>query len=46
MPRAPRLKSAIESASQFKRECKRFFGQTPMRDIKVRRLTGYAMVSD
>jgi hypothetical protein len=27
-----------ESASQFNREYKRFFGQPPMRDIKVRRL--------
>jgi AraC-like DNA-binding protein len=29
-----------ESASQFNREYKRFFGQPPMRDIKVRRLAG------
>ena len=35
-----------ESASQFNREYKRFFGQPPMRDIKVRRLAGPAMVSD
>jgi len=35
-----------ESASQFIREYKRFFGQPPMRDIKVRRLAGSAMVSD
>jgi len=35
-----------ESASQFNREYKRFFGQPPMRDIKVRRLAGSAMVSD
>jgi AraC-like DNA-binding protein len=35
-----------ESASQFNREYKRFFGQPPMRDIKVRRLDGSAMVSD
>jgi len=34
-----------ESASQFNREYKRFFGRPPMRDIKVRRL-GSAMVSD
>jgi hypothetical protein len=36
----------LESASQFNREYKRFFGQPPMRDIKVRRLAGSAMVSD
>ena len=35
-----------ESASQFNREYKRFFGRPPMRDIKVRRLAGSAMVSD
>ena len=35
-----------ESASQFNREYKRFFGQPPMRDIKARRLAGSAMVSD
>ena len=35
-----------ESASQFNREYKRFFGQPPMRDVKARRLTGSAMVSD
>jgi AraC-like DNA-binding protein len=35
-----------ESASQFNREYKRFFGQPPMRDIKVRRFVGSAMVSD
>jgi AraC-like DNA-binding protein len=35
-----------ESASQFNREYKRFFGQPPMRDIKVRRLVGSVMVSD
>jgi AraC-like DNA-binding protein len=35
-----------ESASQFNREYKRFFGQPPMRDMKARRLTGSAMVSD
>jgi AraC-like DNA-binding protein len=35
-----------ESASQFNREYKRFFGQPPMRDIKTRRLAGPAAVSD
>jgi AraC-like DNA-binding protein len=35
-----------ESANQFNREYKRFFEQPPMRDIKVRRLAGSAMVSD
>jgi AraC-like DNA-binding protein len=35
-----------ESASQFNREYKRFFGQPPMRDINVRRLAGSGMVSD
>ena len=35
-----------ESASQFNREYKRFFGQPPMRDIKVRRLADSGMVSD
>jgi AraC-like DNA-binding protein len=35
-----------ESASQFNREYKRFFGQPPMRDIKARRLAGSAAVSD
>jgi AraC-like DNA-binding protein len=35
-----------ESASQFNREYKRFFGQPPMRDIKARRLAGYVAVSD
>jgi len=35
-----------ESASQFNREYKRFFGQPPMRDINARRLAGSAMVSD
>jgi AraC-like DNA-binding protein len=35
-----------ESASQFNREYKRFFGQPPRRDVKARRLTGSAMVSD
>jgi len=35
-----------ESASQFNREYKRFFGQPPMRDIKARRLAGVAAASD
>jgi len=35
-----------ESASQFNREYKHFFGQPPMRDIKARRLAGSAAVSD
>jgi len=35
-----------ESASQFNREYKRFFCQPPMRDIKVRRIAGSAMISD
>ena len=35
-----------ESAGQFSCEYKRFFGQPPMRDIKVRRLADSAMVSD
>ena len=35
-----------ESASQFNREYKRFFGQPPMRDIKARRLTGSVAASD
>ena len=35
-----------ESASQFNREYKRFFGQPQMRDIKVHRLDGSAMVND
>lgn len=35
-----------ESASQFNREYKRFFGQPPMRDIKARRLAASAAVSD
>ena len=35
-----------ESASQFNREYKRFFGQPPMRDIKARRVAGSAAVSD
>ncbi len=35
-----------ESASQFNREYKRFFGQPPMRDIKSRRLAGSVVVTD
>ena len=35
-----------ESASQFNREYKRFFGQPPIRDVKARRLAGSAAVSD
>jgi len=35
-----------ESASQFNREYKRFFGQPPMRDIKARRFAGSSTVSD
>jgi len=35
-----------ESASQFSREYRRFFGQPPMRDIKARRLTGSAMLRE
>jgi AraC-like DNA-binding protein len=35
-----------ESASQFNREYKRFFGQPPIRDIKARRLTGCVAVGD
>ena len=35
-----------ESASQFNREYKRFFGQPPIRDIKARRLAGSLAVSD
>lgn len=35
-----------ESASQFNREYKRFFGQPPMRDIKARRLAASAALSD
>jgi AraC-like DNA-binding protein len=34
------FKVGYESASQFNREYKRFFGQSPMRDIKARRLAG------
>jgi len=35
-----------ESASQFNREYKRFFGQPPMRDTKTRRLATSAVVGD
>ena len=35
-----------ESASQFNREYKRFFGQPPMRDIKARQLAGSVPASD
>jgi AraC-like DNA-binding protein len=35
-----------ESVSQFNREYSRSFGQPPMRDIKARRLAGFAAVSD
>jgi AraC-like DNA-binding protein len=35
-----------ESASQFNREYKRFFGQPPVRDIKARRLAGFATTSE
>lgn len=35
-----------ESASQFSREYRRFFGQPPMRDITARRLTGSAMARE
>ena len=35
-----------ESASQFNREYKRFFGQPPMRDTKTRRLAGSDAVSE
>jgi AraC-like DNA-binding protein len=35
-----------ESASQFNREYKRFFGQPPMRDVKAQRLIGSAAMSD
>lgn len=33
-----------ESASQFNREYRRFFGQPPMRDVKTRRLNGGATI--
>lgn len=35
-----------ESASQFNREYKRFFGQPPMRDIKSRRLTELSAIRE
>ncbi len=35
-----------ESASQFNREYRRFFGQPPMRDVKTRLLAGTAAVRD
>ena len=35
-----------ESASQFNREYKRFFGQPPMRDVKGRQTIGSATVRD
>lgn len=35
-----------ESASQFNREYKRFFGQPPIRDVKAHRLAGSSAVSD
>jgi AraC-like DNA-binding protein len=35
-----------ESASQFNREYKRFFGQPPMRDIKTRRIDELVTVHD
>ncbi len=35
-----------ESASQFNREYKRFFGQPPIRDIKARRLAGFPTTSE
>jgi AraC-like DNA-binding protein len=35
-----------ESASQFNREYRRFFGQPPMRDIKARRLAESATAHD
>jgi AraC-like DNA-binding protein len=35
-----------ESASQFNREYKRFFGQPPMRDVQARRLAGSATVRE
>ena len=35
-----------ESASQFNREYRRFFGQPPMRDIKTRRLADAASLRD
>lgn len=35
-----------ESASQFSREYRRFFGQPPMTDVKAHRLDGSAVVQD
>jgi AraC-like DNA-binding protein len=35
-----------ESASQFNREYKRLFGQSPRRDVKARRVTGSATLHD
>lgn len=35
-----------ESASQFNREYKRFFGQPPMRDIRSRRLSDFAAIRE
>ncbi|HEY6272914.1 MAG TPA: hypothetical protein VIX19_13110, partial [Terriglobales bacterium] len=35
-----------ESASQFNREYKRFFGATPMLDIKAHRFAGSAAAGD
>ncbi len=35
-----------ESASQFSREYRRFFGQPPMTDVKAHRLEGSGMVQD
>jgi len=35
-----------ESASQFNREYKRFFGQPPVRDTKARRLTGSSAIRE
>jgi AraC-like DNA-binding protein len=35
-----------ESASQFNREYRRFFGLPPMRDVKTRRLTGAAAAGE
>lgn len=40
------FEAGYESASQFNREYKRFFGQPPMRDIKAQRLVGSAAVGD
>jgi AraC-like DNA-binding protein len=35
-----------ESASQFSREYRRFFGMPPMRDVKERLLVGSEMVGE